>query len=784
MTVMRLRVSVLALLTFAALSAGVAAELTAQGVRVRVLDHANAPIPGALISLKRDGQVALERLTNGDGLRVLTAPPASGYTLEVRRVGFAPFVSPAFSVTPTDTQPLELRVPETRAVLSPPPARASASGAQCQAGEAGRTRAGELWEQMRIALVSAEIVRTERLERLAIRRFERTFGRDGTPLGEGRVNSSGLGMQLFRAASPTELSRRGFAVLDSIGETVFRAPDIAVLLSPEFASDHCFAVVTGQGPTVGMMGLRFEPVAGRRLADVEGVLWADGETAQLRFAEFTYRMPPPIVANGTGGRILFEQLGTSSHWIAREWLVRTPVVTQAGQVLGFREEGGEAMEVSPRMLFVMDSIADSRKVPGVVTGVVLDSLTGTPFEGATVWLDNETRSVKTDSKGLYFIRGVVPGAHVVRFSHPQLDSIGIRPPGVVVKVASESMSDANLAGPSLHTLVGGACSDTLAVMTGIVRDVVTNAPVDSADVTMSWIEVVLDANRRPTLIAPRETVARTDASGRYGACVSALNEITAFAQRGVARSGSIDLLTGARRLGIAHLALDLSTSDSLRGDATLRGTVRYQDGSPLVNAVVTLTDPEYSTNTNDSGQFRLSNIPGGTRVIDTRALGHAPMRNVVEVRPGDTSTVNVFMRKVTLLDPILVRAAADDRSARTLADLEGRRRRRMGFRVTPAQMTAFKDLRLDAVIRSVPFAQLRTNPAPRLTLTESGGEACRPSVWLDGRRSDISVVVMLRAKDVLTVEVMRMRGDVPVEYQEFSDCGAVLVWMKPASLGK
>jgi hypothetical protein len=770
---MRLRASVLALV--------VAAEATAQGVRVRVVDHANAPIPGALVSLKRGGRVALERLTNGDGLRLMLAPADTGYTIEVRRVGFAPFVSPAFAVSPTDTQPLELRIPETRAVL---PARAPGGRAQCRAGEAGRARAGELWEQMRIALASAEIVRSESLEPLAIRRYERTFGRDGALIGEGKVNGTGLGSRLFRPTSPEELSRRGFAVLDSLGQTVFRAPDLAVLLSPEFANDHCFAVLTGEGPTVGMLGLRFEPASGRRVADVEGVLWADAETAQLRFAEFTYRMPPPIVADSTGGRILFEQLGSSSHWIVREWVVRTPVLTQAGQVLGFREEGGEAMNVSPRMIFVMDSIADSRKVPGVVTGVVTDSLTGLPFPGATVWIDAETRNVKTDAKGLFFIRGVVPGRHIVRFSHPVLDSIGIRPPGVMVNVASESMSDANLSGPSLFTLTGGACGDTLAVMTGFVRDIVTGAPVDSADVTLSWIEITLDANRRPQQISPRETIARTDASGRYGACVSAMNEISAFAQRGVSRSGSVDALTGARRLGIQHLALDLSTTDSLRGEATVRGTVRYQDGSPLVNAVVTLTDPELSVTTDAAGEFRLTGIPGGTRVIDTRALGHAPMRTVLEVQPGDTSHVSVFMRKVTLLDPILVRAAADDRSARTLADLEFRRRRRMGYRVTPAQMQGFKDLRMDAVLRSVPFAQLRTSPQARLTLTESGGDACRPSVWLDGRRSDLSVILFLRAKDVLTLEVMRMRGDVPIEYQEFSDCGAVLVWMKPASLGK
>jgi len=53
-------------------------------------------------------------------------------------------------------------------------------------------------------------------------------------------------------------------------------------------------------------------------------------------------------------------------------------------------------------------------------------------------------------------------------------------------------------------------------------------------------------------------------------------------------------------------------------------------------------------------------------------------------------------------------------------------------------------------------------------------------VWLDGRRSDVSVIVDMRARDVMSFEVMRMRGDVPSEYQDFAECGAVLVWTNPA----
>ncbi|HEX7938955.1 MAG TPA: carboxypeptidase regulatory-like domain-containing protein, partial [Gemmatimonadaceae bacterium] len=706
---MRFRVCVLLAL------AGPAA--TAQGVRVRVVDEqANAPIPGALLILKRSGRTLDQSLTRADGSRIITAAPDNGYTLEVRRVGYAPFVSRPFSVARADTQVLDLRVPSARAALAPPNA-GTARRAECRSGEAGRERAGELWQQMRTALLSVEIAQQEALEPLAISRYERTLGLSGAVLGESRANNAALGSKPFRTASPPELSRSGFVVTDTMGQPAFRAPDAAVFLSSEFASDHCFDVVAGSGPTAGLIGLSFSPVRGRKVTDVEGALWADPESSQLRFAQFTYRFPGAGAGDvrDANGRILFEQLG-SQNWIAREWEVRTPVQTPSGQLLGYREEGGEALSVTPRMAFVMDSVANSRKVPGIITGVVTDSLTGKGFAGARVWLDSAGLQTRTDSRGMYFLRGVPPGEHLVRFSHPMLDSIGIRPQGRVIKAVSESMVDANLGGPSLRTLVGATCGDTLAVMTGRVLDALKHAPVDSASVTLAWIDVRLDANRRPVLIMPRETVASTDVSGRYGACVPQGVELTVSAKRGVARTAGVDGLVDERRLSIMDFLLDTSAPDSVSGSAELRGAVKYQDGTPIKGAIVTLSDPEISASTDSAGRFRIPAIPGGTRALDARAIGHAPQRMVLDVKPGEVTDVSIYLRKVTMLDPVIVRAAASDRTAQTLEELADRQRKHQGSRMSQSQLRAFGDVRLDVVIRSLPYANLRTSPRSSLML--------------------------------------------------------------------
>src|SRR6185295_948282 len=227
--------------------------------------------------------------------------------------------------------------------------------------------------------------------------------------------------------------------------------------------------------------------------------------------------------------------------------------------------------------------------------------------------------------------------------------------------------------------------------------------------------------RRPVQIVPRETVASTDARGRYGACVRPGVEITAYAERGVSRTARVDALTEARRLGIVDLNLDLTAPDSLSGSAEIRGVVKYQDGTPIRNAIVTLTDPEKTASTDSAGHFRLPSVPGGTRAIDARAIGHAPQRQMVEVKPAMINEVTVYLRRVTMLDPIMIRAAADDRTAETLAALAERQRRHQGIRLSPAQLRAFADARLDGVLRSLPYARLRTTPGYTLTLMDTEG---------------------------------------------------------------
>jgi hypothetical protein len=751
---------------------GLAASASAQGLRVRVVDDSGAPVVGALVALQRDGRLFAEGLTRHGGLRFFPADPSGRYTALVRIGGRAPYQSDMFGV-PSDTSAVTIRVPARRAEL--PISQAAPDRQECRAIGAGIN--ASVWEQASVALRSAELVNAEPIETLAIRRFERTLDRDGALRSESPLDAKQYGTRPFRPATPQELSRNGFVTTDVVGQPQLLAPDATIFLSPEFQRDHCFGVVRGTDIATGLLGLHFRPVENRRVVDVEGVMWLDGESAELRAIEFSYRGPLPQGARELGGRMSFDHLRSGS-WIVRDWSLRAPVATQGGQLLGYREEGGETYVVSRAMLAIADSIQNSRKPPGRINGVVIDSLSRQPLAGATIMVDSSGPRTRSDDLGMFSLRGVAPGWHWVTFRHPLLDSIGTRVIPHQVRVGGDSTTNIVLGGPTLKSLKGGACADSTAILTGVVRDVASNAPVDAAQVTLSWIEIVFIPGQ-PLQVLPNDLTVETDSSGRYAACVPPQLEITAIAEAGPVRTGRVDVRTEDRRLAILNLTIDRTATDTVLGSAVLSGVVMYQDMTPISGATVLLGDPERTAVSDSSGRFRIASIPGGTRVLDAKAIGHAPARVVTDARPGDSSSVRLFMRKVTTLDAIVVRASAGH-GGRAIRELEERRKEGIGYRLTPIELLAFKHARLDAVVRALPFARVRSTPGgTRVMLSGRGGRDCTPSLWIDGQPSTIDLLDAMSASQALAVEIFTRGADVPARYRKsYDECGAILLWTR------
>jgi hypothetical protein len=102
----------------------------------------------------------------------------------------------------------------------------------------------------------------------------------------------------------------------------------------------------------GKIGIEFEPVQGRTIGEIKGVLWVDQSTAELRELIFRYVNAGLMERFRAGGFARFRRL-PSGAWIVDDWALRAPVLEKSAgafsdfKVTGFVEDGG-GMTMRPK----------------------------------------------------------------------------------------------------------------------------------------------------------------------------------------------------------------------------------------------------------------------------------------------------------------------------------------------------------------------------------------------------------------------------------------------------
>jgi len=140
-------------------------------------------------------------------------------------------------------------------------------------------------------------------------------------------------------------------VTDTANVAHYYGPDARELLSSEFETDHCFTLVAGGGPGSALIGLAFRPVRNRGVPEIEGTLWIDKTTLELRSLEFQYvNAHFPDEVRGVGGRLEFERV-QSGAWYPRYWMLRMPRFRESAvnpgllMLAGYVEMGATATPV-------------------------------------------------------------------------------------------------------------------------------------------------------------------------------------------------------------------------------------------------------------------------------------------------------------------------------------------------------------------------------------------------------------------------------------------------------
>ena len=561
--------------------AGLSSGSGAQVVRGVVVEASSGTaLPGVVVVLLDSaGKRVAGVLVGDDGRYAIRATGPGRYALRAERIGYR--ADAPTQVTLGAGQTIDLRL-ETRPIPVVLGAVRVTGKSACVARATDGSEMSAVWEETRKALFATDLTQQQELFSARVSRFERTLdARSGKVTKYETKETSAVTRSPFVSESAALLSANGY-VRQQGGEVTYSAPDAAVLLSDEFLTDHCFRLRKGEGKRAGLIGLAFEPVAGRDKPDITGTLWIDQKSAELRDLDFAYHelqnLPRTSKSEDFGGHIEFHRMPTGA-WIVERWVIRMPLLVEGGvlardpvvipgapqpppdrvRLVGIHEEGGEVLETVARGERRERSIEVAS-----VRGVVYDSTRMAPLSGARVFLDGTQFATKSTADGSFLIEKVPPGTYAISVVHPRFDSLNVPAPAATIEVRPNEQPMAQLAGPSTATVLARTCraddrADGRAALRGHVHDEVRAGPAIDARVTLNW-RGLRESMPGQAAIMDRTRITQTDSAGRYVFCgLPEGVKITARVAADDRRSTAVDVILREGELSVLDVVVGTAT---------------------------------------------------------------------------------------------------------------------------------------------------------------------------------------------------------------------------------
>ena len=98
----------------------------------------------------------------------------------------------------------------------------------------------------------------------------------------------------------------------------------------------------------------------------------------------------------------------------------------------------------------------------------------------------------------------------------------------------------------------------------------------------------------------------------------------------------------------------LATATAQTGKGTIVGTVRDERNSVLTSALIELQPLGRRTASDDQGQFRIADVPGGEYTLSVSYVGFAPFTSTVKVDGGQTVNADAVMKVASQSDQVMV----------------------------------------------------------------------------------------------------------------------------------
>jgi hypothetical protein len=499
----------------------VAARVGAQGVRGTIVERDGATaVPGVVVVLSDSAGNTVGRvLTDDRGEFALRTPSSGKYRLRALRIGYEPTESDILELTPSATR-------ETRLMLTGAPIRLRAiritERSTCERHDETTASVLGAWEEARKALLAASLTGADRRYQVQIATFDRWLGRRGQFERQVLKERTGSSVNPFVSASVQVLRDEGYVVADPFGVT-YRGPDASVLASETFAQSYClrFARDSSSRPGVDrdLLGLAFTPARARRKgSDIEGTLWLDRESAELRALDFRYTGLAKPAAEHARGRAEFLRLPTGG-WMVKRFAIYMPMLgAERGKeqrlfLIGIQVAGGE-------LLVVRRSSAAVYQGGITLVGSVRDR-EGRPASGARITVEGIDRAARADSAGQFTFPMLPEGPHLVRLHTALLDSLGTPPIEMPVELSARTPSLSLIAPRALDAL-NAICRDIPADRWGH-RSLVHGRVIDEkgaslagAQVQLVWHESAVQGHQ--VYNRPFTEEATSGADGTYRLC--------------------------------------------------------------------------------------------------------------------------------------------------------------------------------------------------------------------------------------------------------------------------
>ena len=720
----------LAVVGAAAVLAAAPGSLAGQIVRGVVADISDRPVAGIIVALVDASSREIARaLTNERGEYRLSAPADGAYRIRTMRIGFRSSTSEVVMLTKAQDITRRITVSAVAVMLDTIRAR-DRNACHVVARDSGRTIFAA-WEQVRNALMATQISSGDRTIIATTMGYTQMLDVMRNHVGSqtSDIRSDFL-RQPWRSLMPDSLRKSGYVVTEAGDIRTYHAPGIDVLLSEQFLSDHCLRIAEGSNDQ--RLGIAFEPTPDRsKIAEIRGTLWLDRATAELRNLEYRYVNISRDEERVAGGDMSFIRM-RNGMWAISRWKIRMPTIVLVpiyrGLIVTNYEQRVDSISIQGGELVAAVAPGSGRRdtlwsrPPVILSGLVLDSLTGRGVPRAIVALPATKQADTTDANGRFAIRNMLPGRYTLDIRTPSLDSA--RMSHQVPVLFTDSSLAVRVRVPNAAQIAGSVCpgidisrrTPAIGIIVGSIMisgDTIASANVP---VTAEWQAFTVQTQSErstgterftpgATFASHRQSLrAQTDASGTFRLC--GVPTMTNLVVQAIVDSSTHDFkrvrLPDAERFGRLDFTIDRGRS----AFAEFIGIVTDSAQAPLADAEVMLPEIGLSSRSDARGRFHIGGIlPGNYRLV-VRRVGFGPLETALDFAPATATNRTIVLMRITVLDSVVT-------SARPYRDLnldefEERRRIGTGSFVTRAEIEKREGALLSSFLRQMPQLRIAT----------------------------------------------------------------------------